>query len=154
MLPIRQSDGRGPERSTRPSRGGPVKRHSLGESPNTRGHRGDCKGGVNRNPAPAGFFARSAPTLCDSILPVFQKVRYRIAVWRYMRSGRFGVGPNTAEAHEFRKAAEGRLQAILTNRLLREALIYDIDLASINLEEQYTNGVIFPKGRALLRDLI
>jgi hypothetical protein len=85
---------------------------------------------------------------------MFEKVRYRIALWRYTRSGRFGKGPDTPKTREFQKAAERHLQAIITNRLLREVLIYDIDATSLNLEEQYTNGVILPKGRALLRDLI
>jgi hypothetical protein len=49
---------------------------------------------------------------------------------------------------------EERLGLLLTNRVLRDVFLYDIDVSDLKLEDYTVDEIIMPKGRALLRELI
>ena len=86
-----------------------------------------------------------------------QRLWDRIWVWHYVQYGRFEAVENTPEAQNRAQISEDRMDLLLSNKLLREALLYDIylgDNEGIMREDAQGSLVLTPEGRAHIRKLI
>jgi hypothetical protein len=81
----------------------------------------------------------------------------RIWVWHYVHFGRFKAVDDTPEEKHRAQTSEERMDLIISNKLVRRALLYDIDWGDgegIILLDAQGSLIVTPKGRAHIRKLI
>ena len=90
---------------------------------------------------------------------MFDNLRHRLWLWHYARHGRFRSTEDTEEGKRIEELSRQRADLITTNWILRECLIYEIDVEPYMGDEYFypkkdKGAILTLKGRATLRELI